>query len=410
MGAGNVQALKSVSLTVAAGDFVAIMGPSGSGKSTLAHVLGLLDVPTSGSYRLRGREVAGLDEDALARLRREEIGFIFQQFHLLPRLSAEENVALPLFYSNAQVEDRRALALLNLVGLGPRAGHRPNELSGGQQQRVAIARALINKPRMILADEPTGNLDSKSEKEILEALRALNDQGITVIMVTHEEEVAAQARRLIRMRDGEIQSDERLREPPAAIRADEAAPTIHPPDRGLTPRALFENFAQGFRTLAANKSRTALSVLGILIGVAAVVAMMALGRGAQNAIEAQLTSLGSNLLVLRPGAVRVGGVAQDAGATTRLTLEDVEALVAKVPEIKSASPTVNGRAQVAFQDKNWSTQILGAGSAYADMRGLRVRGHARAPRTRTCTRCSLRWDGFSPTKKIAAASSWSRLA
>jgi macrolide transport system ATP-binding/permease protein len=364
MGDNVVQALRGASLKIEDGDFVAIMGPSGSGKSTLTHILGLLDVPTSGSYKLNGREVSNLSEDELAIFRREEIGFIFQQFNLLPRMDARENVALPLLYSHKEAGDLPQ-QLLEKVGLGPRSDHRPNELSGGQQQRVAIARSLVNQPRMILADEPTGNLDSVSEREILGILKDLNNQGITIIIVTHEEEVGAQAKRLIRMRDGVIHSDERI----APLHATHELPSSEPPAE-TTPslvRELFEHFRQGYRTLAGNKVRTALSMLGILIGVAAVVAMLALGRGAQKAIESQLSSLGSNLLVLRPGSVRVGGVSQEAGTTTRLTAEDANALKAEIPTIRAVVPTVNGRAQVTYLNKNWSSQITGVTPDYADV-------------------------------------------
>ncbi|HWU43109.1 MAG TPA: ABC transporter ATP-binding protein, partial [Bdellovibrio sp.] len=189
MGDTRVDALRGVTLTIEDGDFVAIMGPSGSGKSTLMHILGLLDIPSEGSYKLHGREVSKLSEDELAILRRDEIGFIFQQFNLLPRMPAWQNVSLPLLYSQKSFSQEKAQVLLEKVGLGTRSDHRPNELSGGQQQRVAIARSLINNPRIVFADEPTGNLDSKSEKEIMEILKALNAQGITVVIVTHEEEI-----------------------------------------------------------------------------------------------------------------------------------------------------------------------------------------------------------------------------
>jgi len=337
MGGSTVYALRDVSLTIEPGEFVAIMGPSGSGKSTLMHVLGLLDVPDSGSYLLNGREVANLSEDELAVLRREAIGFIFQQFNLLPRMSALENVSLPLLYSQRRRESEKAKSLLERVGLGARMLHKPNELSGGQQQRVAIARAMINNPGIILADEPTGNLDSASQKEILEALTILNRQGITVIIVAHEEEIARQVRRLIRIRDGVIQSDEiQAGEKPAKSVA-RAAPGPSPPDR-FHLGEIWDHLQQGFKTLNANKVRTALSMLGILIGVGAVVAMLALGQGAQKAIEKQLSSLGSNLLMLRPGATFVGGVAQEAGATTRLTLEDVAALKGRSRRSRTPRP------------------------------------------------------------------------
>ena len=366
MGDTKLHALRGVSLTIEDGDFVAIMGPSGSGKTTMANVLGLLDVPSSGSYKLNGREISQLSEDDLAVLRREEIGFIFQQFNLLPRMSAAENVALPLLYSRHENDEKFECKLLENVGLGTRSNHKPKELSGGQQQRVAIARSLINKPKMILADEPTGNLDSVSEKEIMKILRDLNEQGITIVIITHEDEIGEQANRLIRMRDGVIQSDERKktfkkRETKKAVIEVEAATKLNSAE-------IVEYFRQGLKTLLANKVRTCLSMLGILIGVAAVVATLAIGNGAQRAIEKQLASLGSNLIVLRSGAVRVAGVSQEAGATTRLNFEDVKALKNELSEVKEVSPSVNGRGQVTFLNKNWSTQIIGAAPPYARIR------------------------------------------
>ena len=366
MGGEVVRALRGVTLTIESGEFVAITGPSGSGKSTLMHIIGLLDVPDKGSYRLQDREVSRLTEDELAVARREEIGFVFQQFHLLARTTAAENVSLPLLYSQHRFDLEAANGLLAQVGLKDRAMHRPNELSGGQQQRVAIARSLINAPRILLADEPTGNLDTKSQEEILGILKDLNRQGMTVIIVTHEADVASQAARRIQMRDGAIQSDERTRRP--ASEAAGAARATPPVVSALPWREFTEHVHQGFRSLASNKVRTALSMLGILIGVAAVVAVLALGQGAQKAIEQQLSSLGSNLLVLRTGAIRVGGVAQEAGATTRLTLEDVTAIQDRVIGVRAAAPTVSGRARASFANKNWNTQVMGVDTAYARMR------------------------------------------
>ncbi len=366
MGETTVYALRGVSLKIAAGEFVAITGPSGSGKSTLMHVIGLLDTPESGSYRLFGREVAHLGEDDLAVLRREAIGFVFQQFNLLPRTAADENVAMPLIYSSHGLDLRRADELLAQVGLQDRAHHKTNELSGGQQQRVAIARALVNRPRIILADEPTGNLDTASQKEILALLRALNRQGITIIIVTHEEEVAREARRRISIRDGVIQSDERTAMEPAAPVMGVATATALPQRWWFNE--LGEHLRQGLRSLTANKVRTLLSMLGILIGVAAVVAMMALGTGAQKAIEEQLASLGSNMLMLRPGAVSIGGVVQQAGATSRLTVDDAAAIRQHIPGVKDAAPNVTGRARATFGNKNWNTLVQGTAPEYAHMR------------------------------------------
>jgi len=220
MGDQAVNALDGVSLTVNRGEYVAIMGPSGSGKSTLMNIVGCLDTPTSGSYKLRGTEIRERDDDELARIRNMEIGFIFQTFNLLPRADALHNVELPLIYAGRPSKERRerAKAMLESVGLGDRTQHRPNELSGGQRQRVAIARALVNAPSLVLADEPTGNLDTKTGLEIMTILDEIHHRGNTVIVVTHEEDVAARAFRVVRLRDGRIESDR------ATARATQPAP------------------------------------------------------------------------------------------------------------------------------------------------------------------------------------------
>src|SRR5512143_1061154 len=209
VGTESVHALNGVSLDIDANEYVAIMGPSGSGKSTLMNILGCLDTPSSGSYKLKGKEIAERTDDELAQIRNQEIGFVFQTFNLLPRADALHNVELPLVYAGMRHEDRRRRAKesLELVGLGDRMKHKPNELSGGQRQRVAIARALVNRPSIILADEPTGNLDSRTGEEIMAAFEAIWQQGNTVILVTHEADIAEHARRVVRMRDGHIESD-----------------------------------------------------------------------------------------------------------------------------------------------------------------------------------------------------------
>ncbi len=370
MGQVEVQALRGVSLAIEPGEFVAIMGPSGSGKSTLMHILGLLDVPDSGSYRLLGNEVSKLTEDELAVLRGKTVGFIFQQFHLLARVTALENVALPLLYTIDGVDPARPKVLLGEVGLGDRIGHKPSELSGGQQQRVAIARALVNNPAILFADEPTGNLDSASQVEIMAILSRLNERGITVVLVTHEPDVAKHARRLIRMRDGLIQSDEILRPAGTKELADDKAKSADGKVPLFRLKEIADHFHQALRALLANKVRTGLSMLGILIGVVAVIAMMALGTGASQSIRAQLSSMGSNLLVLRPGSRQVRGVALEAGSVTRFTMEDARDIESSIPSIRRVAPSVSGRGQVVYGNKNWNTQVLGTMPNYALMRAL----------------------------------------
>jgi len=209
MGSHSLEVLKGISLDIFKNEYVALMGPSGSGKSTLMNILGCLDTPTSGTYVLNGSDVSKMSDDDLAEVRNKEIGFVFQQFNLLPRLSAAENVALPLVYAGTSKKERteRAMEALRKVGLADRSHHKPNEMSGGQIQRVAIARALVNNPSLLLADEPTGNLDTKTSAEVMEIFSAIQSSGNTVVLVTHEEDIAAYAKRIVRLRDGNIESD-----------------------------------------------------------------------------------------------------------------------------------------------------------------------------------------------------------
>ncbi len=366
MGDTPVKALDGVDLTIEPGEFVAIMGPSGSGKSTLMHILGLLDIPDAGSYKLLNQEVSHLSEDELAALRSRSIGFVFQQFNLLARRSALENVGLPLIYSQYDPPAGHVEKLLKDVGLGTRMDHKPNELSGGQQQRVAIARALVNDPVIIFADEPTGNLDSTSEEEIMKLLKDLNERGITIVMVTHEPEIAQRAKRIIKMRDGKVQSDEKLSQASVVDKNVRSASASENQMRLLSE--VSEHFRQAFSSLLANKVRSILSMLGILIGVGAVIAMLALGSGAKQSVETQLASLGSNLLVLRTGAGRSQGVSLGSGSVSRLTLEDANEIKSTLSSVSRVSPSVSGRGQVTYLDKNWNTQITGVTSDYASMR------------------------------------------
>ncbi len=371
MGDTEVHALRDISLTIGQGEFVAIIGPSGSGKSTLMHTIGLLDRPDKGAYLMNGREVHDLSDNAWAVLRNRHIGFVFQQFHLLPRMTALANVALPLIYGGHA--DQKGLAHQRLadVGLTDRAHHNPNELSGGQQQRVAVARSLINDPMIILADEPTGNLDSKSKADIMGLFKALNQKGKTVVIVTHEPEIAAQAKRVITMRDGDIVSDKR--QGASVAGADSGAADITPLAGDMdviVPGGIkfFDYARQAIFAMVSHKMRAFLSILGIMIGVAAVIAMIALGRGAQQSIEQQLTSLGSNLLMVRPGSSQSGGVSLGAGAVTRFTFQDVAAIAKLTNTVGNVSPSVTGRAQLVYSSKNWNTQVEGAGTSYEEVR------------------------------------------
>jgi macrolide transport system ATP-binding/permease protein len=367
LGGTPVRALDDVSVTVEPGEFIAIMGPSGSGKSTLLHILGLLDRPDDGHYELAGTDITANTDDDLANLRNRLLGFVFQQFHLLPNLTALDNVKLPLLYAGRRNHQGVARDRLRDVGLAARADHRPRQMSGGEQQRVAIARALVNEPLVIMADEPTGNLDTKAESEILATLEDLNRRGITVIMVTHEPEVAQRARRILRMRDGKLIADERRAPEPKRSR-EPGAPeesAVWSAAHSTAGGAVFsDHFRQALYAISSHKMRSLLSMLGILIGVAAVIAMLALGQGAKDSISKQLAALGSNLLVVMPGAPRTGAVFLQSGSVTRFTQQDVEAL-AKLPMVKLTSGTVQGRVQLVAGSNNWNTQLVGADVNYA---------------------------------------------
>ena len=311
MGDQRVEALKGISFSVRPGEFVAIMGASGSGKSTCMNILGCLDVPTSGEYRLEEVNVGELSRNELAEIRNKKLGFVFQGFNLLARTTARENVELPLVYARIPAAARRAKAMAALaqVGLAERADHYSNQLSGGQQQRVAIARALVNEPAIIMADEPTGNLDSQTSEEIMGIFQQLNSQGITIIMVTHEPDIAAFTGRQIIFRDGLIISDALN----AARRVSSAA------SGGGVMTTLLQSLLIAMRALRVNKMRALLTMLGIIIGIAAVIAMVAIGSGASKMISDQIASIGSNLLLVLPGSITSGGLRSGSGGTPSLT-------------------------------------------------------------------------------------------
>ena len=349
-----VRALDGVSLTIDAGEFVAIMGPSGSGKSTLMNILGCLDRPSAGSYRVAGHDVSSLSLDELAALRCRTFGFVFQRFNLLPTITAAENVEIPAIYAGRAKSERilRARELLKRLGLGDRTEHRPTELSGGQQQRVSIARALMNEAQVILADEPTGALDSRSGEEVLTLLKELNADGHTVLLITHDPIVAQHADRIISFADGKIVSDER--KPSAPVR-NAAVRQVSLETRNRFLPDLFEATKMALRSMRVNIFRTALTLLGVVIGVAAVIAMLAIGDGSRQQVMQRISAMGTNLLVVRPGAVGV----RTTGDNVSLVEEDAGA-ISELENVAIVSPERSSRSTVRFGNIDYQTQIQGA--------------------------------------------------
>ena len=385
LGDSVVHALQGANLRIERGEFVAIMGSSGSGKSTLMNIIGCLDRPSGGQYMFEGRDVAQLSEPQLAGIRSRRIGFVFQSFNLLARSSALENVILPLLYGAAAAlshEDRLARGRAGLagVGLADRERNTSSQLSGGQQQRVALARALINQPAVLLADEPTGNLDTRTSHEIMDIIRKLNrEQGVTVILVTHEADIGAYADRMIVMRDGQIVSDARqvpvsTDAAPDAAQAPIplAAPLPQVEDTGLQTAFLSMVFAASVQALGRNKLRSALTMLGVFIGVAALIAMVAIGDGASAAVQKQLESLGTNMVVVQPGATTAGGVRAGAGSASTLTVADAEAVQAEDTAVARVSYLARQSGQVEYGDQNWTTSIQGVTPSYLDIVSWRI--------------------------------------
>ena len=383
----DVHALRDVSLTVEHGEFIAIMGASGSGKSTLMSILGCLDRPTGGRYWFDGIDVAQLAEPDLAGLRSERLGFVFQSFNLLPRTSAIDNVALPLLYAmsgqgHARVRFERARAVLDKLGLRDRERNTPGQLSGGQQQRVAIARALINQPSLLLADEPTGNLDTRNSNEIMQTLTSLNrEQGVTIIVVTHEMDIAAFADRVLTMRDGEIISDvmntKRDKTPqPAGEAAGRLVQTREPPAHAGMSGASWP-FVWMVVTAAAeaiwrNKMRSALTMLGVFIGVAALIVMVSVGQGANEAVRKEIARLGTNLVVILPGAATSGGARGGFGSASTLTVADVRSIRLEAPAVGAVSYLIRQSGQIRFANQNWTTGIQGVSSNYPPMTNWQI--------------------------------------
>jgi ABC-type lipoprotein export system ATPase subunit/ABC-type antimicrobial peptide transport system permease subunit len=454
LGEIDVPVLRGVSLEIKQGEMVALMGASGSGKTTLMNLLGCLDHPSSGSYWFEDEEISGYSADKRANLRNRKIGFVFQSFNLLPRTNALDQVIMPLTYSARKIQDReefeRGSSLLESVGLADRMHHEPSQMSGGQQQRVAIARALVNRPQLLLADEPTGNLDSRTSEEILRMFQELNAAGLTIIIVTHDANVAAHATRIIHMRDGKIEGDGAV--PVRSGSAHGRAPSSHAPNAGanggssnggngagaratqvlepalagagvgaaspvpsvgahqidaahaldshaatnpvaaepiegttaktephrsrkaplLSMHILPRTLSVAFKALQRNKTRSFLTTLGILIGVAAVIAMMEIGQGSKNALQQTIASMGANILAIYPGASSAGGVSFGTGSITTLTPDDTTEILRQCPAIVDVAPIVRARSQVVYGNKNWVPfYIYGTTPSYLDVRDWR---------------------------------------
>ncbi|AXK39057.1 MacB family efflux pump subunit [Crenobacter cavernae] len=356
-GDAEVRALDGLNVEIERGEFVALLGPSGCGKSTLMNILGCLDTPSDGRYLVDGVDVATLSRDELAALRRDTFGFVFQRYNLLPTASAEENVEIPAIYAGLPRDKRRARArdLLGQLGLADRTANKPGQLSGGQQQRVSIARALMNDAPVILADEPTGALDTASGGQVLALLRELHAAGRTIILITHDLAIAEQAERIIRLRDGRIESDGgKVGRASAAVPHGEARPT----SVSMWPE-VGEALHMAFTALRANLFRTALTLLGVIIGVAAVVAMLAIGDGGKQEVLDRISAMGTNLLLVRPGAPGV----RASGDVATLTTMDAEA-IRSLPNVEAVVPERGTSATLRYGNTDYQTQVRGVWEDY----------------------------------------------
>ncbi len=371
-GDGRVVALDDLTLGIMPGEMVAIIGSSGSGKSTLLNILGCLDRPTSGAYRVAGKDVAGLDADELAALRREHFGFIFQRYHLLGDLTAASNVEIPAVYAGMVGQERhaRSARLLESLGVGARRDHRPNQLSGGQQQRVAIARALMNGAEVILADEPTGALDRSSGEEVLRILRELNDEGRTIIIVTHDPDVAARAGRIIELRDGRIVADRRTAQSSAPAPSLSRPPAASAPSSRMAGglRLLREASRMALVSMAAHRMRAFLTMLGIIIGIAAVSTVVALGNATQRKVLADISSLGTNTIEVFPG--KDFGDARAAKIKT-LVVDDARVLD-RQSFIAGVTPTVSTSTTVRYRGTESNVLVNGVGESYFQVKGAKL--------------------------------------
>jgi macrolide transport system ATP-binding/permease protein len=364
-----IAALEDVTLTIEAGEMVAIVGASGSGKSTLMNILGCLDRPTSGSYKVAGRDTASLDPDELSELRREHFGFIFQRYHLMADLTALANVEVPAIYAGQPTAQRRARAesLLTRFGLADRMEHRPSQLSGGQQQRVSISRALMNGGQLILADEPTGALDSKSGAELMKVLEELNAEGHTVIIVTHDMKVAEHARRVIEISDGLIIADRQTGRP-APPPAERAAPAHGRASIGAIVQRLSEAFRMALSAMNAHRLRSFLTMLGIIIGIASVVSVVGLGQGTRAVILKQISSIGTNTVDVYPGK-DFGD--EKASSIHTLTAADADALATQ-SFVDSVTPTATTTATLRYRNVSATGTVNGVGEQYFRVRDMEM--------------------------------------
>lgn len=366
-GENRVQVLKDINLSIEKGDFVAIIGQSGSGKSTLMNIIGCLDVPSSGSYKIDGVETAAMTADEQAALRRRSFGFIFQRYNLLGTLTARENVALPAVYAGMEYDERmkRADELLAQLGLAGKEENRPSELSGGQQQRVSIARALMNGGEIILADEPTGALDTGSGKNVMEILHKLHDAGHTIVMVTHDPTIAANANRVIEISDGRIIADHSKNTdiPPSNIESIEEHNSWH-----FYRDQFFESFLMSIQAIMAHKMRSFLTMLGIIIGIASVVSVVALGRGSQEKILENINAMGTNTVSVYPG---YGYGDRRSSRIKTLTVGDAEVLKQQ-DYVDSVTPGVNTSGTLTYDNQSLSAQLYGVGDQYFDVRGIKL--------------------------------------
>ena len=366
-GANQVHVLKDVNLSIEKGDFVAIIGQSGSGKSTLMNILGCLDVASSGSYQVDGTETSQMTPDELAGLRRKRFGFIFQRYNLLNALSARDNVALPSVYAGLEHTERvkRADELLHRLGLEGKEQNKPSELSGGQQQRVAIARALMNGGEVILADEPTGALDSASGENVIEIIRQLHSEGHTIIMVTHDPKIAAQANRVVEIKDGYIVSDTSKNTEIAPSKIESVKERI---SWSFYKDQFLESFRMSVQAIVAHKIRSLLTMLGIIIGIASVVSVVALGKGAQDKILSDISSIGTNTISIYPGE---GVGDRRSGRIKTLTVADSDA-IAQQSYVSSATPQTMSSGTLTYRSADLNAQLYGAGEQYFDVGGLEL--------------------------------------